>query len=134
MLKFIDFNGQEIPLQGEDFLQDERLFLTELDKQYRQADFQEQDQVKAVQKNMNIITEILGLESVPEDGTPNKSTLAMIKYFDNNRELFLEYGIQNHYRAKELEKVMEKVDEPHEYAPTLDEMKALEIDMERLHD
>ncbi len=129
MLKFLTFKGEAIPIQAEEGIQEERMLIAQLDRQYRTADHGDPRQMHVVQKNMNTAIKLMGLKKVPEDGTPNEGTIAMVKYFEKYKDLFLEHGIKDHFKARELHKVLEKVEEPHEYAPTIEEMKMLDVNL-----
>ena len=45
----------------------------------------------------------------------------------------MQYGVSNHLKAKEIEQVTEPAFTETEHAPTIDEMKELEIDISELY-
>ena len=58
-------------------------------------------------------------------------------YLNQHMYLFRQYGITEHMKARELDKMIspaEKVFTDAEYPPTMNEMKALEIDIEKLYE
>ena len=115
-------------------LKDEKAFILKLDEQLRAADPQDTSQLSAIQSNINAISNILGLGKLPENGVMGNETMESIKYFQDNRSLFVEHGITNHVRAKELEKMTAPAFTPTEFAPTIDEMIKLEVDIGQLYE
>ena len=114
-------------------LEDEKAFILKLDEQLRAADLASTEQTSTIQYNLNQISDLLGLDKVPENGTVDDPTASAIDYFVNNRQLFIDHGISNHIRAKELEKMTNPAFTPTEYAPTIEEMQKLEVDIGRLY-
>lgn len=115
-------------------LTDEKAFILKLDEQLRAADPKDAGHISALQSNMNMISELLGLGKLPENGIIGNETAETIAYFRDNRELFVEHGITNHVRAKELEKMTAPAFTPSEFAPTMDDMKKLEVDIGQLYE
>tara|TARA_R110002020_G_scaffold154369_1_gene334008 strand:- start:453 stop:866 length:414 start_codon:yes stop_codon:yes gene_type:complete len=115
-------------------LEDEKAFILKLDEQLRAADPKDKEHVTILQSNVNQIASILNLDNLPEDGVMEGPTVDTLQYFNNNRELFIEYGITNHARAKQLEKMTAPAFTPTEFAPTIDEMIKLEVDIGQLYE
>ena len=136
MLTFTQLDGQTLQYGQEETYstEDEKAFILSLDKQVRAADLTNKEQVSAIQSNLNQISKILKLGFLPEDGVIDEETGASIQYFIDNRDLFLEYGITEHVRAKKLEQMTAPAFTPREYAPTIDEMKELEVDIGKLYE
>ena len=136
MPTFNTLDGQTLQYgeQGTYILEDEKAFILKLDEQLRAADLEDQGHVSALQSNFNQISEILGLGKLPENGIVGDETVETVQYFHQNRDLFIEHGITNHARAKELEKMQNPAFTPAEFAPTIDEILALEVDIGRLYD
>ena len=136
MPSFKTLDGQTLQYgqEGTYLPEDEKAFILSLDKQVRAADLTNKVQVSAIQSNLNQISKILKLGSLPEDGTVDEETGASIQYFIDNRDLFIEHGITEHIRAKKLEQMTAPAFTPTEYAPTMDEMKELEVDIGKLYE
>ena len=136
MPTFTQLDGQTLQYgQQETYLpEDEKAFILSLDKAIRAADLTDKAQVSAIQSNLNQISKILQLGTLPEDGVIDDETGASIQYFIDNRDLFLEHGITEHIRAKKLEQMTAPAFTPNEYAPTMDEMKELEVDIGKLYE
>ena len=115
-------------------LTDEKAFILKLDEQLRAADPTDKTQVAVLQSNMNQVASMLNLSDLPEDGLMEGPTADTFEYFNNNRKLFLEYGITNHARAKQLEQMTAPAFTPSEFAPTMDDMKKLEVDIGQLYE
>ena len=93
--------------------------------------------VASFQRNVNEINKILQLNKLPEDGVWDENTGNAMTYLTQNIDLFRQYGITEHMKARELDKMIspaEKVFTDAEYPPTMNEMKALEIDIEKLYE
>ena len=136
MPSFRTLDGQTLQYgqEGTYLPEDEKAFILSLDKQVRAADLADKTQVSAIQSNLNQISKILNLGFLPEDGTVDEETNQSIQYFINNRNLFIEHGITEHIRAKKLEQMTAPAFTPTEYAPTMDEMKELEVDIGKLYE
>jgi len=136
MPSFTTLDGQTLQYgqEGTYLPEDEKAFILSLDKSVRAADLNSKAHVSAIQRNLNQISQILGLDSLPEDGTLDERTIKALQYYQANNELFLEHGITEHINAKKLEKVQNPAFTETEYAPTIDEMKALEVDIGKLYD
>ena len=136
MPSFRTLDGQTLQYgqEGTYLPEDEKAFILSLDKQVRAADLADKTQVSAIQSNLNQISKILNLGFLPEDGTVDEETNQSIQYFINNRDLFIEHGITEHIRAKKLEQMTAPAFTPSEYAPTMNEMKALEVDIGKLYE
>ena len=136
MPEFTNLDGQTLQMgQLEAYLpEDEKAFILSLDKAFRAADLENQEHVSALQKNINQISKLLSLGLIPEDGYLDDATKESFAYFLANREVFLEHGITEHLNAKQLEKMTNPAFTETEYAPTLDEMKELEVDIGKLED
>ena len=136
MPTFKTFDGQTLQhgQEGTYLQEDETAFILSLDKQVRAADLTDKKQVSAIQFNLNKISTILQLGTLPEDGVVDDDTAASLQYFIDNRDLFIKHGITEHIRAKKLEGMTAPAFTPSEYAPTMDEMKALEVDIGKLYE
>ena len=136
MPSFTTLDGQTLQYgqEGTYLPEDEKAFILSLDKQVRAADLTDRNQVSAIQSNLNQISKILKLGALPEDGTIDDETNQSIKYFMDNRDLFIEHGITEHVRARKLEQMTAPAFTPNEYAPTMDEMKELEVDIGKLYE
>mgnify|MGYP003117050679 CR=1 FL=1 len=136
MPNFITLDGRSIAYgrEGSYAIDDEQAFVMSLDKQIRAADFNNRNQVSAIQKNLNVISGMLQLGLIAEDGTVDNPTAEAIQYFQQNSDLFKEHGISQHLDAKKLEKLTNPAFTEAEHAPTMDEMKALEIDIGALYE
>ena len=136
MPSFKTLDGQTLQYgqEGTYLPEDEKAFILSLDKQVRAADLADKAQVSAIQSNLNQISKILQLGPLPEDGVVDDETGASIQYFVDNRDLFLKHGITEHIRAKQLEQMTAPAFTPTEHAPTIDEMKALEVDIGKLYE
>ena len=136
MPSFRQLDGQTLQYgqEGTYLPEDEKAFILSLDKQVRAADLTDKKQVSTIQSNLNQISKILQLGTLPEDGVIDDETGASIQYFIDNRDLFLEHGITEHIRAKKLEQMTAPAFTPNEYAPTMDEMKELEVDIGKLYE
>ena len=136
MPSFKTFDGQTLQKgkEGTYLPEDEKAFILSLDKQVRAADLTIKEQASVVISNLNQIAKILKLGLLPEDGVIDEETGQSLQYFVDNRELFLEHGITEHINAKKLEKITNPAFTKTEHAPTIEEMKALEIDIGKLYD
>ena len=134
-LNFTTLDGQNIAYGKKEgvYLDDEKAFILSLDKAIRAADLKEATNVRSIQKNFNQISQILELNSIPENGVLDDPTIGAIKYFQQNADLFKEHGISQHIDAKKLEKMTNPAFTETEYAPTIDEMKKLEINIDELY-
>ena len=113
---------------------DEKAFNLYLGKMIRAADLTNKSHVTALQKNLNQISGILNLGLLPEDGVVDDATRESLQYYTDNQDLFIEHGITEHINAKKLEKMTNPAFTESEYAPTMDEMKALEVDIGKLYE
>jgi len=134
-LNFTTLDGQNIAYGKKEgvYPDDEIAFILSLDKALRAADLNDGMSVKAIQKNLNQISHMLELGPIPEDGVLDNPTIEAIKYFQNNADLFKEHGISQHIDAKKLGKMTNPAFTETEYAPTIDEMKKLEINIDELY-
>lgn len=135
MLNFTTLDGQNIAYGKQEgiHLDDEKAFIFSLDKAIRAADLNSGISVRSIQKNLNQISQILELGSISENGVLDQPTLGAIKYFQQNSDVFKEHGISQHMDAKKLEKMTNPAFTETEYAPTIDEMKKLEINIDELY-
>ena len=139
MPNFTTLDGQTLQYgqEGMYLPEDEKTFILSLDKDVRAADLNNKDHILAIQKNLNQISGILKLGSLPEDGILDDATNQSLQYFVNNRDLFIKHGITEHINARKLERITspsETVFTEAEYPPTIDEMKELEVDIGRLYE
>ena len=139
MPKIVTLDGQTLSFgkEGSYSVDDEKASILYLDKMFRTADMLNPDHISALQKDINMIAEMLNLGSIPEDGYMDDATSEAFQYFLDNRKLFLEHGITQHIDAKKLDKLTEPAEQvftESEYAPTMDEMKALEVDIGKLYE
>ena len=135
MLNFTTLDGQTLAYGKQEgySVDDEKAFTLSLDKQARAADLNNKQHVIALKKNLNQISKLLELGSLSEDGSLDEPAIASIQYFQNNAKLFKEHGISQHIDAKKLEKMTNPAFTETEYAPTIDEMKKLEINIDELY-
>ena len=135
MLNFTTLDGQTLAYGKQEgySVDDEKAFTLSLDKQTRAADLNNAQHVIAIKKNLNQISTLLELGSLSEDGNLDEPAIASIQYFQNNAKLFKEHGISQHIDAKKLEKMITPAFTETEYAPTIDEMKKLEINLDELY-
>ena len=132
MLNFTTLDGQNVAYGKQEgiHLDDEKAFILSLDKALRAADLNNGISVRSIQKNLNQISQMLELGSIPENGVLDGPTIEAIKYFQQNADLFKEHGISQHVDAKKLEKMTNPAFTETEYAPTIDEMKKLEVNLD----
>ena len=135
MPNFTTLDGQTLAYGKQEgySVDDEKAFTLSLDKQVRAADLNNKQHVIAIKKNLNQISKLLELGSLSEDGNLDEPAMASIQYFQNNAKLFKEHGISQHIDAKKLEKITNPAFTETEYAPTIDEMKKLEINIDQLY-
>ena len=135
MLNFTTLDGQTLAYGKQEgySVDDEKAFTLSLDKQARAADLNNKQHVIALKKNLNQISKLLELGSLSEDGSLDEPAIASIQYFQNNAKLFKEHGISQHIDAKKLEKMTNSAFTETEYAPTIDEMKKLEVNIDELY-
>ena len=135
MLNFTTLDGQTLAYGKQEgySVDDEKAFTLSLDKQVRAADLNNKQHVMAIKKNLNQISKLLELDQLSEDGNLDEPAIASIQYFQNNAKLFKEHGISQHIDAKKLEKMTNPAFTETEYAPTIDEMKKLEINIDELY-
>ena len=135
MPNFTTLDGQTLAYGKQEgySVDDEKAFTLSLDKQVRAADLNNKQHVMAIKKNLNQISKLLKLGSLSEDGNLDEPAIASIQYFQNNAKLFKEHGISQHIDAKKLEKMTNPAFTETEYAPTIDEMKKLEINIDELY-
>tara|TARA_R110002020_G_scaffold357152_1_gene569612 strand:- start:81 stop:491 length:411 start_codon:yes stop_codon:yes gene_type:complete len=135
MPNFTTLDGQTLAYGKQEgySVDDEKAFTLSLDKQVRAADLNNKQHVMAIKKNLNQISKLLELDQLSEDGNLDEPAIASIQYFQNNAKLFKEHGISQHIDAKKLEKMTNPAFTETEYAPTIDEMKKLEINIDELY-
>ena len=135
MLNFTTLDGQTLAYGKQEgySVDDEKAFTLSLDKQARAADLNNKQHVIALKKNLNQISKVLELGSLSEDGNLDDPAIASIQYFQDNAKLFKEHGISQHIDAKKLEKMTNPAFTETEHAPTIDEMKKLEINIDELY-
>lgn len=112
---------------------DEKAFLISFEKQLRTADRTNSEHIQKLQTNFNEIAGIVGLKTLSPHGTMDTATADALDYYNKNRKLFMKYGISNHKKAKEIEQVTSPAFTETEYAPTIEEMKGLDIDISELY-
>ena len=139
MPKFTNLEGQTLAYGNQEAytLEDEKAFILSLEKQVRAVDPQSETHVSSLKKNLNQIGQILQLPALAEDGTWDDDTAAFVEYFVTYADLFRNYGITDHIKARELQNMTassEQVFTENEYPPTMDEMKALEVDIGKLYE
>ena len=135
MPNFTTLDGQTLAYGKQEgySVDDEKAFTLSLDKQVRAAELNNKQHVMAIKKNLNQISKLLELDQLSEDGNLDEPAIASIQYFQNNAKLFKEHGISQHIDAKKLEKMTNPAFTETEYAPTIDEMKKLEINIDELY-
>jgi len=100
---------------------------------FRTADPNNKVHIAALAKNINVISDILQVGTIPEDGHIDEAVQQAFNYFVDNRKLFIQHGISEHINAKKLESMTSSAFTAEEHAPTIDEMKALEVDIGELY-
>ena len=135
MPNFTTLDGQTLAYGKQEgySVDDEKAFTLSLDKQVRAADLNNKQHVMAIKKNLNQISKLLELDQLSEDGNLDEPAIASIQYFQNNAKLFKEHGISQHIDAKKLEKMTNPAFTETEYAPTIEEMKKLEVNIDELY-
>ena len=136
-MKTLDGQTLAFGKEGSYSIDDEKASILYLDKMFRAADMNNKIHVQALQSNINVIANMLNIGSIPEDGTLDGPTQEAFQYFMDNRELFIEHGISQHVDAKKTEQLVEPAEQvftENEYPPTIEEMKALEVDIGKLYE
>jgi hypothetical protein len=135
MLNFTTLDGQTLAYGKQEgySVDDEKAFTLSLAKQTRAADLNNKQHVIAIKKNLNQISKILNIGLLSEDGSLDDPAISAIQYFKNNEKLFNEHGISQHIDAKKLEKMTNPAFTETEHAPTIDEMKKLEVNIDELY-
>jgi hypothetical protein len=113
--------------------EDEKAFLISFEKQLRTADLESSNDVSKLQFNFNEMANVMGVSNIPTHGVTDAATVEALNYYKNNREVFMKYGIKEHVNAKKVQKVTNPAFTETEYAPSIDEMKELEIDISELY-
>jgi len=136
MPSFTTLEGQTLQYgqEGAYTLKNQQAFILELDKQVRAADPTDEGHIKALQKNLNYIVRMLGMDTLPETGVLDVATVEALDYFKQKRDTFIEHGIENHVDATELEALTNPAFTETEYAPTMEEMKSLEVEIDKLYE
>ena len=136
MLSFKTLTGEVLAYgnKGTYQIDNEKAFILSLDKQARAANLKNQDHVIALQHNLNQISKVLELDALRESGIADDPTIAALQYFTQYSDLFKEHGITAHIDARKLEKTVNPAFTETEYPPTIDEMKALEVDIGKLYE
>ena len=115
-------------------LNDEIAFILSLEKQINSMSPQNPDHVKAFKHNANVLSRIVGVNELPENEVWDEPTAQTYQYLADNLGLLKKHGITEHLNAKKIEKVTNPAFTETEHAPTIDEMKALEVDIGKLYD
>ena len=136
MPKFVTLEGEELEygIPGEYALKDEQAFILSFEKQLRRLNPKNSNHTDVLRRNANTLLRNLGVDELPMAPGYDTDLANVITYFDKNKRIFMKHGITNHMKAKEIEKTTAHIDKPHEYAPTIDEMKALDIDISELYE
>lgn len=113
--------------------ENEIAFILELNKQINSMNPQDPNHVMAFKKNANEISKILGLNQLPVTEAWDDATNDTYRYLLDNINLFKKHGITEHVTAKKLEKTTNPAFTETESAPTIDEMKSLEVDIGKLY-
>ena len=113
---------------------DEIAFILSLEKQINSMNPQNPDHVKAFKHNANVIANIVGVNKLPENEMWDDVTNQTFQYISDNLSLLKKYGITEHLNAKKIEKTTNPAFTETEYPPTIEEMKALEVDIGKLYD
>ena len=135
MLRLTNLEGQTLSFGNEKSYNqdDERALTLYLDKMFRAADLKNKLHVGSLQKNMNLIAGRLIVGRIPEDGIVDAETAQAFQYFIDNRDLFIKNGVSEFLNAKKLEHMVSPAFAEGEHAPTIEEMKKLEIDINELY-
>lgn len=124
MLNFNNLDGTKIKFGKDDYnIDDEKAFVIALDKMMRVMDHNNPDHVQALKSNVNIMSEILNFNPMPEGNTIDEVTFDNLKYLRENMPVFKKYGITEHINAKKLEKITHPAFTENEYPPNIEEMK-----------
>ena len=140
MPTFKTLDGQTLQYgqEGTYLLDDEKAFILSLDKQVRAADLENVEHVSTLKWNFSQIEKLMGGPGMPVDGLLSQDLSEALSYYMNNRDLFIEHGITEHLNARKLQQTIEPAESVYaegEYpGPTIDEMKALEVDIDKLYE
>ena len=115
-------------------LDDEVAFILSLEKQIKSMNPQNPNHVQAFKHNANVIASTIGVDQLPENEMWDDVTQQTFNYISDNLGLFKKYGITEHINAKKVENVTNPAFTETEYPPTIEEMKALEVDIGQLAD
>tara|TARA_R110002012_G_scaffold299583_1_gene498776 strand:+ start:2717 stop:3133 length:417 start_codon:yes stop_codon:yes gene_type:complete len=115
-------------------LEDEIAFILSLEKQIKSMNPQDPNNVKAFKTNANTIASMIGIDEMPVNEMWDDVTNQTFTYLSDNLDLFKKHGITEHITAKKLEKTTNPAFTETESAPTIDEMKSLEVDIGKLYD
>jgi hypothetical protein len=77
---------------------------------------------------------MIGIDEMPVNEMWDDVTNQTFTYLSDNLDLFKKHGITEHITAKKLEKTTNPAFTETESAPTIDEMKSLEVDIGKLYD
>lgn len=136
MLKFKTKEGEILEFGDTEAynLDNEIAFILNLEKQINSMNSQDPDHVKAFKHNANVLSRIVGVDELPENEAWDDVTSQTYNYIADNLNLLKKHGITEHVNAKKLEQVTNPAFTETENAPTIDEMKALEVDIGKLYD
>jgi hypothetical protein len=139
-LTFVNLKGEALQMgpKGKPTVDAEKAWSQSLVKQLRAADPKNPQQLSIIKQNLNTLSNHLnlGLQPLSTDSTLDNATVAAIQYFNNNAQLFMEHGISDHMKAKELEAITASAFTEAEAAsiPTIEDLKNLEVDLDRLNE
>ena len=136
MPKFITKDGGVLEFGNNEAynLDDEIAFILSLDKQINSMNPQDPSHVRAFKTNVNEMAQLIGMDSMPVNEMWDDVSKNTFQYISDNMDLFKKYGITEHVNAKKIEKTTNPAFTKTENAPTIDEMKALEVDIGKLYD
>tara|TARA_R100000664_G_C2756322_1_gene144199 strand:- start:2592 stop:3008 length:417 start_codon:yes stop_codon:yes gene_type:complete len=113
---------------------DEIAFIFSLEKQINSMNPQNPNDVKVFKTNVNEVAKLIGVDQLPVNEMWDEVTRNTYQYFADNMNLFKKHGITEHINAKKIERVTSPAFTETEHAPTIEEMKALEVDIGKLYD
>ena len=134
-LNFKTLQGEVLSFDNDtvDNLDNEISAILNLEKQLNSADLSNESHIRNLKFNINKIAEIIGgIDLLPVNEVVDDTFKKSLQYINDNIDLFKKHGITEHVNAKKLEKITNPAFTETEYPPTIEEMKALEVDIGQL--
>lgn len=134
-LNFKTLQGEVLSFDNDtvDNLDNEISAILNLEKQLNSADLSNESHIRNLKFNINKIAEIIGgIDLLPVNEVVDDTFKKSLQYINDNIDLFKKHGITEHLNAKKLEKITNPAFTETEYPPTIEEMKALEVDIGQL--